>query len=132
MLTINGFYLHIFYSDDKINDLTIHYGNMYLYCDLSLYYILGVLFILRNSLQGIGISLFPFLAGIGELVARTSICLIVPRLINGGPININAKNNALYGLTFADPLAWFFASSIMIYGAIKYIFRIDVKEEGIQ
>lgn len=80
---------------------------MYLYCDLSLYYILGVLFILRNSLQGIGISLFPFLAGIGELVARTSICLIVPRLINGGPININAKNNALYGLTFADPLAWF-------------------------
>lgn len=132
LLTINGFYLHIFYSDDKINDLTIHYGNMYLYCDLSLYYILGVLFILRNSLQGIGISLFPFLAGIGELVARTSICLIVPRLINGGPININAKNNALYGLTFADPLAWFFASSIMIYGAIKYIFRIDVKEEGIQ
>ncbi|UKI51093.1 MAG: hypothetical protein L6U99_07180 [Clostridium sp.] len=38
LLTINGFYLHIFYSADKINDITIHYGNMYLYCDLSLYF----------------------------------------------------------------------------------------------
>ncbi len=127
LLTINGFYLYIFYSADKINDITIHYGNMYLYCDLSLYFILGMLFILRNSLQGIGKALFPFLAGVGELVARTSICLILPPLLNGGPITIDAKANSLLGLTFADPLAWTFATSIMLYGMIKYIYKAKEK-----
>lgn len=129
LCTIKGFYLHIFYSADKINDITIHYGNMYLYCDLSLYFLLGILFVLRNSLQGVGVALYPFLAGIGELVARTSICLIAPRLINGGPISINASSKSLLGLTFADPLAWLFASSIMMFGAFKYIFKLDPKEE---
>lgn len=123
LLTINGAYLHIFYSKDKINDKTIYYGNRYLYCDLLLYFILGFLFIFRNSLQGIGKSLFPFLAGIGELCGRTLICLTLPRLLNGGSVNINANSKAIYGLTFADPLAWTFAVSIMLYGAIKYIFK---------
>lgn len=127
LLTINGAYMYIFYSKDKINDITIHYGNIYLYCDLSLYFILGVLFVLRNSLQGIGAALFPFLAGVGELCGRTIVCLILPRLLNGGPINTQASSRALYGLTFADPMAWTFAVLIMMYGAIKYIYKCPTK-----
>lgn len=123
LLTINGAYMYIFYSKDKINDITIHYGNIYLYCDLSLYFILGVLFVLRNSLQGIGAALFPFLAGVGELCGRTTVCLILPRLLNGGPINTEASQKALYGLTFADPMAWTFAVLIMIYGIVKYVYK---------
>lgn len=123
LLTIDGAYLHIFYSDDKINDMTIFYGNRYLYCDLSLYFFLGTLFILRNSLQGIGKAVYPFLAGIGELIARTAICLILPNVINGGPINVNASSASVLGLAFADPLAWIVAVVIMMIGAIKYIFK---------
>lgn len=123
LLTIDGAYLHIFYSEDKINDMTIFYGNRYLYCDLSLYYFLGVLFVLRNSLQGIGKAMFPLLAGIGELIARTAICLILPNLINGGPININANSASVLGLAFADSLAWIVAVAIMMVGAVKYIFK---------
>lgn len=134
LLTINGFYLYIFYSPEKINDMAIHYGNIYLYCDLSLYFILGFLFVLRNSLQGVERTLFPFLAGFGELVARTAVCLTIPNLINGGPISIEASDSALYGLTFADPMAWVFATSFLIYGTIKYIYHIPKtqKKEMIQ
>ncbi len=127
LLTINGAYMYIFYSKDKINDITIHYGNIYLYCDLSLYFILGILFVLRNSLQGVGSALFPFLAGVGELCGRTIVCLVLPRLINGGPINTQASQKALYGLTFADPMAWTFAVLIMLYGALKYIYKDQTK-----
>lgn len=110
-------------SDFKLEkDFVIRYGNTYLYCDLSLYYILGVLFVLRNSLQGIEKSLFPFVAGVGELVARTVLCLVLPAAINNGPINVGASQNALLGLTFADPLAWAAASAVLLYGAFKYIF----------
>lgn len=123
LLTINGTYMKIFYSDEKISDAAIRYGNTYLYCDLSLYYILGVLFVLRNSLQGIEKSMFPLIAGIGELVARTVLCLFLPSLINNGPININASGNALLGLTFADPLAWFAATAVLLFGAFRYIFH---------
>lgn len=129
LLTINGAYLYLFYSSDKINADTIRYGNMYLYCDLSLYFILGILFIFRNSLQGIEKTIYPFLAGIGELVGRTLICLTLPNLINGSNITIEASNMSLLGLTFADPLAWLFASCIMAFGAFKYLFK---KEKNIQ
>lgn len=122
LLTINGAYLYIFYSVDKINAETIKFGNIYLYVDLILYFILGALFILRNSLQGIEKTIYPFLAGIGELLGRTIICLTLPRLINGAEISVNASNSSLLGLAFADPLAWLFATGIMLFGAKKYIF----------
>lgn len=123
LLTLNGFYLYIFYSPDKINAQTIHYGNIYLYCDLGLYFILGFLFVFRNALQGVGRALFPFLAGIGELVGRIAVCLILPTAINGGPISTEAKPEALIGLAFADPLAWLFAVLLMLYGVVFYIYK---------
>lgn len=131
LLTIDGFYMRAFYSSDKINKMTIYYGNHYLYCDLSLYFIAGTLFIYRNSMQGVGKSLFPFLAGIGELIARIAICTLLPEILNGGPININAKHKAIYGITFADPLAWAFAVIILAYGVIKYIYKVDSKKAQI-
>lgn len=84
---------------------------------------------LRNSLQGIQKSLFPLLAGIGELVGRTLICLTIPVLLNRGPITSEANDLSLLGLSFADPLAWLFATSFLIYGTIKYIFKEPKKVE---
>ena len=131
LLTINGFYMQIFYSAEKINEMTIYYGNTYLYCDLSLYFILGTLFVFRNSLQGIGKSLYPLLAGIAELIARTAICLILPPILNNGPISVDANNKAIFGLTFADPLAWSFAVIILTIGIVKYICKNDKKVKNI-
>ena len=128
LLTINGFYLHIFYSSNKITDLAIKFGNSYLYCDLTLYFFLGILFIFRNSVQGVGKPLFPFLAGIGELTARTSICLIFPRLFNGGDITTEANTMALYALSMADPCAWIFACAFLLTGGYIYIYSKKAEE----
>lgn len=130
LLTINGCYMRMFYSSEKINEMTIFYGNRYLYCDLSLYFILGTLFVFRNSLQGIGKAIYPFLAGVGELIARVLVCLILPSLINGGSIDINASKSSVLGLAFADPVAWSFAVIIMLFGVIKYIYHTPKKLEN--
>lgn len=122
LLTINGAYLHIFYSNDKITDLAIKFGNSYLYCDLTLYFILGILFIFRNSVQGVGKPLFPFLAGIGELTARTLVCLFLPKLFNGATITTSANTLSLYALSMADPSAWTFACIFLLTGGYLYIY----------
>lgn len=85
---------------------------IFIYNAIWRYLYTGILFILRNSLQGIG-----------ELVAITVLCLTLSQLINHGPITINANANSLFYLAFADSLEWLVAVSIMSYGAIKYIFK---------
>lgn len=127
LLSINGAYLHIFYSEEKITYQAIKYGNAYLLVDMLLYFILGFLYVFRNSIQGLGKSLFPFLAGIGELVARISVALFIPRLLNGGDININANMSAIYGLAFADPTAWLFACIFLLSAGWLYVYSKKAK-----
>ena len=127
LLSINGAYLHIFYSEEKITYQAIKYGNAYLLVDMLLYFILGFLYVFRNSIQGLGKSLFPFLAGIGELVARISVALFIPRLLNGGEININANMSAIYGLAFADPTAWLFACIFLLSAGWLYVYSKKAK-----
>ena len=66
LLTIKGSYLYFFLSSDKINDLTIKYGNLFLRTVLPFYPFLGLLFILRNAIQGIEKPLYPLLSAICE------------------------------------------------------------------
>ena len=122
LLTINGAYLHIFYSIEKITPEAIKYGNAYMMCDMLLYFILGFLYIFRNSIQGLGKPLFPFLAGIGELIARVTIASLIPPLLNGGAINNNANIQSIYGLCLADPAAWFFACIFLLTAGWLYVY----------
>lgn len=125
LLSINGAYQYIFLSPDKITSESIRFGNTYLYVDLSLFIILGFLFVLRNSVQGIGKSIYTLLAGAGELVARVGICSFLPKLINGGPINSLASHNSFVALCFADPGAWIFAVLFLIIPYFKHILKMD-------
>lgn len=128
LLTINGSYLYLFYSSDKITPEAINFGNAYLYCDMCLYFILGALIVFRNSIQGLGKSLFPFLAGIGELAARTSVCLTLPSLLNGGKVTVDANVHALFGLAIADPFAWICACLFLFIGAWLYVYSKKAPE----
>ncbi len=121
LLTINGLYLRIFLSSDKINDLTIKYGNLYLRTILPFYPILGILFVLRNSLQGIEKPLFPFLAGVGELIARTLVCLFIPALVNGGEITRQASDLAYIATSSADVCSWICANIPLLTGLFIYL-----------
>jgi len=122
LITINGAYLHIFLKSENINADVIKYGNYYLYLALPCHFILMLLFIARNSLQGLQRPLFPFLAGVGELIARSFICLYLPQLINGGPINSLASGNSYFAVCSADVLAWLVATVILMIPLIRAIF----------
>ena len=74
LLTIDGTYLRIFLSADKVTAETLRFGNSYLYIDLSLYAFLGFIFVARNCVQGIGKPQFVLGAGAAELVARAAAC----------------------------------------------------------
>lgn len=127
LLTINGAYQHIFLSVDKISERSIYFGNTFLYIDFSLYFILATLFVLRNSVQGIGKSVWTLAAGAGELIARVLICTFLPALVNGAPTNALASNGAYVALCFGDPGAWIFAVAMLIYPYVKNILKMDYR-----
>ncbi|MFA6861642.1 MAG: MATE family efflux transporter [Bacilli bacterium] len=121
LLTINGAYQHIFLANDRINSETLRYGNSYLYLACPCLVVLMILFIARNTLQGLNKPLFPFLAGIGELLARSLICLYVPALVNGGAIDYTASSASFYFVCAADPLAWLTATCILLIPLISML-----------
>lgn len=121
LLTINGAYLRLFLSSDKVTPQAIKFGNYYLYVALSMYFLLGILFVWRSAAQGIEKPLFTLLAGTAELVARILICLYLPSAVNGGAINSQASDLSYIALCFADPCAWLGSVLALTYPFIKYI-----------
>ena len=71
---------------------------------------LGLIFIYRNALQGIGDSFVPMMAGAYELIARAVVAFTLPRYIE------------FLGICLADPVAWF-AAAIPL--GITYFKRIN-------
>lgn len=60
----------------------------------SSYWILAILFIVRYTLQGLGQSLVPTLAGVAELVMRSFAAIVLARYFQ------------YFGACLASPLAW--------------------------
>lgn len=73
------------------------------------YPVLSVLFITRSSLQGLGYSFLPMLAGACELSARTVVALFLI-----APFGFNAA-------CFASPIAWAAATSLLV---VVYIIKM--------
>lgn len=101
------------------NDLeVIAYSKHYLNT-VSIFYIpLGLIFIYRNTLQGIGESFVPMMAGVAEMVARTVAAFTLPLIIG------------FTGIALSDPAAWIAACIPLM---ITYHKRIDIimKQKGI-
>lgn len=83
----------------------------FLFCNGMFYPILAVLFVLRNSLQGLGFGLLPMMAGVCELVARTVIAFALV-----GTFGYTA-------ICFASPAAWVAADILL-----AVIYFIKMKE----
>ncbi|MDO4553520.1 MAG: MATE family efflux transporter [Lachnospiraceae bacterium] len=77
---------------------------------------LTILFIFRNSLQGLGDGMTPLMGGIGELVARILIVLTLPATMG------------YLGICFASPMAWIFAD-IPLVGKYIWMMRKYKKKE---
>ena len=70
---------------------------------------LGLIFIYRNALQGIGDSFVPMIAGVFELVARAIVAFTLPSFIG------------YLGICLSDPIAWVFAVIPLAYTYFKRI-----------
>ena len=132
LLSINGAYQYIFMSADKISDKTIRFGNLYIYLDFALYFILGFLIVIRSAVQGVCRSGFVLGAGIAELIARTVICAFLPAIINGGAITAEASDGAFIALCFGDPGAWLLASLLLVIPLVKNIIKKNYKENRLE
>ena len=95
----------------KIIDLSVYY----LRINGLFYPFLGVLFIIRNSLQGMGYSMLPMLAGVSELAARSLVAILFVSSIG------------YTAVCLASPVAWIFADVVLL---ITYTVKIkELKNE---
>lgn len=117
IFSIDGFYTSIFLSNENNNDRVKFYASAYMIIDTSLYLFLGLLFIGRNYLQGVGKSLYPFLAGVLELFARVLVAEYLPSLID----KVNPySDRAFIAVCFSDSIAWLSGVIILVIGLIIY------------
>ena len=131
-LTINGAYQYLFLSASKVTQESIKWGNAYLYTAVPMMFVLLMLFLFRNCLEGLEKAIWPFLAGIAELVARVLICSFLPSIINGGAINSEASVWAFVGVSLGDPGAWICATLTMIIPMMIAIYKPKINTSLIQ
>ena len=103
--------ISIFVGEDQTE--VIEYGRIYLMINGATYWILALLFVTRNMLQGLGLSIIPTAAGIMELVMRVVAAIVVAQMFG------------YIGACTANPLAWLGAmiplgiSTVITYRRLK-------------
>lgn len=92
---------------------------LFLHINTSFFFLLGMLSILRYTIQGAGYTRLAMFSGVSEMVARVLVSLIAVPLWG------------FWGVCFGDPTAWLFANLFLI-PAFIYVYRrlqrIVVKE----
>jgi Na+-driven multidrug efflux pump len=104
----------------RSNPEVISLARIYLIVNGASYILLSLLFIFRQTLQGLGHSLIPTIAGILELVMRAFAAIIL------------AGSFGFIGLCFAGPLAWLGACvpmGIALFQAMKKLNRAALAEK---
>jgi Na+-driven multidrug efflux pump len=86
----------------------------------SFYFVLATLFVLRYTLQGLGQSIVPTLAGIAELTMRSLAALLL------------ATSWGYIGTCFANPLAWFGSCSVLLFSYFKAIKMLRSQSRQLQ
>jgi putative MATE family efflux protein len=68
----------------------------------STFLTIGVLLVMRNSLQGLGYSFAAMFAGVSELVGRVAVAFFL------------VGRHGFYGAVFAGPVSWFLADIVLV------------------
>ncbi|MTD38724.1 MATE family efflux transporter [Erwinia sp. CPCC 100877] len=84
----------------------------------SMYWLLAILFIVRYTLQGLGQSVIPTLAGIMELVMRSFAAIILTAAFG------------FVGAALASPLAWAGSVTVLIASYFKAMKRLKTLEQS--
>jgi putative MATE family efflux protein len=79
------------------------------------YPILGLLTILRYSIQGLGYSNLSMLSGVAEMIARCGVSIWLVPILH------------FLGVCFGDPVAWFSADLFLVPAMLKLYHHLKVK-----
>lgn len=90
------------------------FAQTYLNIVAPFFFILGMLFIYRNTLQGMGMSKIPMLAGVSELFVRVVAAVWL------------ASSLGYAGVCWASSIAWILAAAILFVG-----YRARIKTQAI-
>ena len=102
------YFVYLFLAkDDPAFAAVLEHSVQYLKISGLFYPILSILFLLRNSLQGMGYSFLPMCAGIVELAARIFA------------VGVLIRQYGYTGVCLASPAAWT-AAGIMLIGAMVW------------
>lgn len=77
-------------------------ASLYLYINAGCYFLLGLVFVYRNALQGMGQSVITMLAGVSELVMRALAAFLFANLWG------------YMGVCLANPIAWLGADIFLV------------------
>lgn len=125
-----GYVPRIFLPANEINDRIIFYTQTYLVIIIPMLIFQGLLKNFRSVLQGVKRAMLPFLSGVGELVARILISLLVPYLVDNA-YRTTHSDASYWGLCFSTPAAWIV--SFIIMGVATFIIlynnKIGLKKE---
>ncbi|MGF6991544.1 putative MATE family efflux protein [Lachnospiraceae bacterium PM6-15] len=98
----------------------LSYAQTYLQINGAMYWALALLFIYRFTLQGLGESVIPTVAGIMELIMRAGAALFLV-----APLGFT-------GVSMASPLAWVGASIPLAIGYFMTIKRLETNQKNRQ
>lgn len=101
LLLIGPFIVKLFMTEYDAN--IMYAANQYLKAIAQCYSLVAVLFVLRNTLQGLGFTYANTIAGAGELIGRLAIALVFTPLIG------------FKAVCYAGPAAWLIADIPLIF-----------------
>ena len=104
-------------TDDQTIGIALNAAQQYLYIVIIFLVFLGLLFVYRNALQGVGRSFMPLMGGVAELVIRVAVALMAPLI-------------GYAGVCFATPIAWAAAAIPLIITWFIYEKKILLEPAG--
>jgi len=98
-------------GDDSVNNiqLIIEIGEQYLVISTFFYFFLGLIFVFRNTVQGMGKPIIPLISSILELCTRAFAAIYL------------AKSLGYEGIMYASPISWASAGIFVVCGYYYYI-----------
>lgn len=108
----------LFIKDNNPNIISV--GNQYLLITTYFYFFLSCIFIIRNTLQGMGNIVYPLASSFIELVARIISVYVLTDL------------SGYIGIFWSAPLAWVCGAIVVFIGYTNIILRLKSKYKKIR
>lgn len=94
-------------------DFIITTGRQYLVISTLFYFFLGLIFVFRNTIQGMGKPILPLLSSLTELITRAFAAIYL------------AQTMGYEGIFYASPISWTAAGTLVVCGYLYYIRRFN-------